>query len=503
MLPVAPAVVTSTQFELIVVMMDRLPRDALSLIVEALLPCERKAARWVCRTWRLWPCRPSKCADYRRPGPVARVSVFAAMLAPPGRPRGPLRLADPNTGHASWWWGMACRTVVLELGPETARRAHQAQEIEALISELLCQLMPNSRHLVVDPALLDAYGLDAAWQTKLQVVAAREPARANYAHFPVEVATTAKEPALAPWGVVLEPMNGRDFDCKLGVSPGCGCTSQGHNAARLSCCPCQMHCVQTDCYSSTSTTDGKPVFHRFWSAGAPVEMRCEVLSVTIGCEFGDLSFRASATHSFPLLRALRIRSRSPSSNVGCCQEHFSRPCVAHVARVIRTASKLRSVHVGPLDDCDLAEIVRALGQRDLHPVDLHFTGSQDQLFLLVMGCSDQGQLRQDHPFARRQFVLASVTMRCPSINLALRDLIVAYQKNARTLEATAAALRSLTMTPTTIESEVGVGPWKRQATDVFPGLVRLAAGSACVDTISRSEPRCPEPAEELLVWDGN
>lgn len=463
--------------------MDSLPRDALSLIVEALRPCERKAVRQVSRAWRHWPCRPRRAECHRRPAPVLQVAVYPAMLTPPNRPRGPLRLEDPYIGSDSWWWGMACQTVVLELGPGTAMRSYTDHDVRAWVLELLSRVVPTCGYLVIDRALCDKFDLGDAWPPVLKVIVSQQAQRkANL--YPVEVASDTQCP-LAPWGMVI-PL-------PLKIVPDELRLWRQMDATTLQTAQAQIEPTHDGvCIAAMCGQEDHP--HRFWTQDASAEMRCEILQVVIGCKnsFCPPPSVPVVSRAFPLLRSLRVEGGST--------QRSSRLCIRHATAVITSAPGLRSVHLKWMSDTDLADVVRALGQRELHPVDLHFTGTRDQLFLLVMGCDDKGRLRESTPFARRRFVLASVVIECTCAAQAMCDLIETYEKNARTLTATATALRSLFLFQKADSGPVAdCLPWKRRAMRAFPGLTQVTTGADCLADVSRFQPACLEPAELLTA----
>lgn len=485
--------------------MDRLPHDALSLIVEALRPCERKAVRQVSRAWRQWPCRPRRKEQHQRPSPVIHVAVHNAMYKPLNGPKGPLRMPDPSTGKEDWWWGMACRTVVVEPGP-TALPAKDKQDIHSWLFGFLAEAVPGCTYLVIDCTLCRFLEPGLAWPQTLSVILSATPLGGT--PFPVEIGTAADQ-ALAPWGLLI---------AKPEPAPWL------HGRGRRVPVRGNLHGGVSDSINCVSAPGS--VVHASWHPDAPTDVQCEALTAVVNCEPSKIPAEcAEQTRlrlSFPRLRSLRIQGGLPRSSLrhgGSSADAAAsttpqsphgplRDCIGHLAAVIVSSKTLQSVHVDLRCDDDLAAVVNALNRRELKPVELYFTGSQQQLFTLVMGCDASGKPAPGCAFLRRRFVFASITMRCKCPAQALHDLIAVYESNARALAATTTALRSLVVDPVVadwvdVEASVTVQPdlsadfypWRRKAMAMFP--VAKVSDNACLMNVSSFRPACLGPVDVL------
>ena len=461
-------------------MIDDVPQDALAYIVECLLPCERRVVRRVCWAWRRWPLRPAcegNAARLLRPGPVLHVAVDrAAPLYADSVALVPF--ADPDRGQRQRWWGSKCRTLALVWQPPNEHDLEQnptcladfrgrRAEVQAWLRNLLMHF-PVCRFVVGDTDLLEFVEFGGRWNWPENVCVVQT--RGLSGKWPTEQAIdteTATGVQLVDWGRRTRVMrDGIDGD------EGAFLVADGRHQCDLSKAEQIRRVV-------CGATSGEP--HPFWDQNRTLT-RCRCLEVYLTCCCAN--HRELTTHAngqtltepeegaadggaWPALEELLIMDDcSTYCGVFVVPSQEPRRCVRHLTRVIAAAPKLRRLTLVTLEDNELAHCVMAMDERSRRgsggaQLEVAFCGTSDQLFSVLMGRDSAGNFDPLHPFARRCYVIVSISCSDPTPSSSIIDGLIAAYKSKET-RPMAASLDLLGL----------YGPYQEhgQFFDLFPGL---------------------------------
>lgn len=452
--------------------MDRVPRDVLAVVVECLLPCERRAARSACWAWRMWPTRPrcGGCATTttrRRPGPVINVRF----------PITPVR-ADPLL-QAGRWWGDACKTIVLD---RDAFEEHNDDptEVAAWLCEVMVRLVPLCEFVVVWEAFTDRLQTDPLPRGVAFVISDSDgPCGASVSTL-AELARSSSRP-LAPWGRVdcfeipddldrsrhlVSTYGGSDIDWKL-------------------VCQAEEH----------SQSDGGN--DAFWVSDAPATpfIRCLEYTASDSCEseseagvavgpnVADATLLSTAARRWPALRELHVSCGRDSFHE-LAESEAAHPetvgsCIQQLAMVVEHAPLLRVLFVSLLTNAELRLLCEAVGRRRVpFPVKLFFKGTSDQLFSIVLGCvGHSARLARGSPLLGRRLLLGGVYVGGGPQKGVLRRLVRVFESNGPAVRVTVSVLGRLTICPADHEATPKACNGQRRdalaALRIFVGLPKV------------------------------
>ena len=462
--------------------MDRVPRDVFAIVVECLLPCERRAARRTCWAWRKWPTRPRCAGDSttvprRRPGPVLNVRFL----------KSPTRVAALFVRQASGlgvgvWWGSACRTVVLQR-KSVHEHDDDPAEVAMWLRDLLVRLVPVCEFVVVWEEFTDRLQIDPLPRGVLFVVAETDDAPSAASGVSalalVELAQSALR-TLAPWGRIC-------------------CTKIPDGLLNRSRHLVSTHCSDVIDWEQLQQTEEHGQYacgdHAFWKSDAPVSPYCRSLEYSACGNNADMDAELLATapmpavaRAWPALRELRVDcGRADLNELAECESAAGGrvgTCMRQLAMIVEHAPLLRRLFVLLLTNAELRLLCEAVGRRRfLGKVELFFGGTFDQLFSIVLGCvgrsarlAGRGQ-DQDPPLLGRRLVLGGLYLGGGPQQGVLRRLVRVFESNGPTVRATAAVLSWLIICPANHEATQSASSRQRKAAQlamrVFVGLPQI------------------------------
>ena len=444
--------------------MHRLPRDVLSLLVECLLPCERRVVRRTCWAWRLWPNR-TRCegepTTRRRPGPVINVRPLVPLVA---------ARCEPLCGGEAqqrWWWGSGCRTVVVwwrrrfpGFGPDGSADA----AVGAWLQRLLCDLVPACEYLITGQEFAARLNVHPLPRGVVLVDRDCQQSRTGPHCAPfAEIADAPMHP-LVPWGRLRSKAIPADMDPAKHLIKTDDSMYLTNDQLRLT----EIH-EESYCGS-----------HEFWNVA---EMSsCRSLTYTLDCDPSACEHDKvpKVPRAWPALREVVVEYSDDADEAS--ESSIIRPCVRQLTMIAETAPCLRKLGLNGWETHELAMICEAIGRRqNPNPVALDFSGSAEELFSIVLGCvGDSTRVDPGHAFARGKLIPVSIHIsdRPPKEVSNLRRLIEVYESNGSRVRAAAANLYKLMLRPGKAEATASAFASQHQDAElalcVFAALPRVA-----------------------------